>query len=89
MIQSILYWKMAAFRCVIYMLVVGGGTFLSMTESYSGDDWTNLSTFECARVYATCTSAALGALLAFLDQTMSKLNGGPVKPVEETKPPTQ
>lgn len=73
-VQNIWYWRMAGVRCLTYMAVVFGGTFLSMTETYTGDQWFELSTFETVRVFVTCGGASLGALLAFLDQTMAKLN---------------
>ena len=76
-VNSFLYYKMAAFRCVIYMLIVGGTTLLSNTENYSELEWEHLCDFYRWRIYLGAIIAALGVLIAFLDQTMARLTTQP------------
>lgn len=72
-LESIGYWKMATLRCLIYALIVYATTFLSMTETYTGDEWRLLSWFETIRIHVSCWVAAGTTVVAFLDQTMARL----------------
>lgn len=81
-VYNFLYWKMAIFKAILYTAIVYGTTFLSQTETYTGEQWTALSLFETIRIHIFCAIAAGGTLKAFLDETMTKLS-----PEADTPPP--
>lgn len=76
MMALMTYWKMAWLRAIIYMLFVGGTTFLGQTETWSDATWHDLGTFLRTRLVFTCCIASFGTLLAFLDTTMGQLRNG-------------
>jgi hypothetical protein len=74
--QSMWYWRIAALRCFVYMLIVGGGTFLSMTETWSAETWSSTPMFLKVRLFIGVGLSSFGVLLAFLDTTMNALREG-------------
>src|SRR5687768_9866093 len=67
------YWRMATIRCLVYMGITAGATFLTLTESYSTNQWLELGPFLKLRIYLSCLGAAGTVMVAFLDSTMGEL----------------
>lgn len=67
------YWRMAVMRVFLYMSFVYISTYLTLTETFSSSQWAELGQFLKNRLHLSCLVPALGALLAFMDSTMSRL----------------
>ncbi len=70
------YWKMAFFKALLYMLVVGATDFLTNTETWSQETWDNTGPFIVIRMFCGVAIAMLTVMIAFLDSTMSNLKNG-------------
>lgn len=71
--RAVMYWKMAVLRAIIYMGVVGIGTFTALTGGVDTGDWVGMGWFEREKVYLSVIGSCLTTLVAFLDSTMGKL----------------
>lgn len=77
------YWKLATLRCSIYALLVGWGSFQAGVEGFASfDDMTRMQLLKLAGNIATSMA---GVWLAFLDQTLSRLQKQTPPTAEPTK----
>lgn len=72
-VQQAWYWRLAVLRVFTYMAITAGATFLTLTESYSTQQWKELGDFLKWRVYISCAGAAGTVFVAFMDSTMGEL----------------
>ena len=70
--EIIVSYKLVWVRVILYMLIPSVTTFLSQTETWSGETWNNTSTFLKCRVFAYSGMAGLMALAAFIDQSLAR-----------------
>ena len=70
--DTIIAFKLVWLRVALYMLIPSVTTFLSQTETWSGETWTNTATFLKCRVFAYSGMAGLMALAAFIDQSLAR-----------------
>ena len=65
------YWRMAVIRCLIYGSIVAWGVFKAGVEGF--DSLSDLSHLQLLKLKGDMCVAFGGVLLAFLDNTLSKL----------------
>lgn len=71
-------WKLATVRCCIYAAIVGWGSFQTGVEGY--ESFHDMTQMQFWKFLGNIGVSMLGVWLAFLDQTMSRINNGPVEP---------
>jgi hypothetical protein len=69
--NGFLYWKLSTLRVILYGMIVMWGTFLSGVEGF--DDLTDLSRLQLIKLCGGVVVSFIGVLLAFLDQTLTKI----------------
>lgn len=75
-LSSLNYWKLATIRCLIYMSIAGIADFLTDTETWSQETWNNTGPFLKIRLLLGTWATMATILVAFLDNTMSRLKNG-------------
>jgi hypothetical protein len=65
-------FKFVWLRALGYVLVPAVTLFLSKTETWSGETWSNATDFEKVRLFITCGLPGITALMALIDQSMAR-----------------
>ena len=65
-------YKLVWFRCVGYLLVPTVTLFLSKTEDLTGTQWHQMEGFDRFRLYLLCGLNGFNALMAVIDQSLSR-----------------
>lgn len=73
--QTVMYWKLSAFRCLLYAAIVMWGVFKAGTQGY--DHMSDMSSLQKIWLYGDMFVAGGGVVLAFLDTSITKLGGTP------------
>lgn len=68
-----LYWQLSTLRSFLYMGIVGWGAFMAGTEGY--DTLSGMTWLQLIKLFGGVSATMLGVLLAFLDQTITKISG--------------
>ncbi len=69
------YWKMAWLRVFLYGSITAWATFANGTEGFEA--LSQLTPMAKIKLFGGCAVAFAGVIVAFLDNTMSRLRGGP------------
>lgn len=69
-----LYWKLSTIRCGLYALIVAGNTFQAGVEGY--DSMASMTPLQKGKLAWNIIAAMFGVWLAFIDTTISKVQGG-------------
>jgi hypothetical protein len=70
--ETVVAFKLVWIRVSCYFIIPFVIMFLSQTETWSGETWDNTHPFLKWRLFVTCCIAGLNALIAFIDQSMSR-----------------
>lgn len=71
LLASMLYWKVAIARVLLYCALSFGNTFVALTETFGDDTWSAMGWFTKGRVLLQCLLGAIPPLIAFFDSTLS------------------
>jgi hypothetical protein len=70
--ELIIAYKLVWFRVSCYFLIPFITTFLALTETWSGDTWSETHVFLIMRILFASTLAGLISIVAFIDQSLDK-----------------
>ena len=70
--DTVVAYKLVWIRVLLYVLIPSATTFLSQTETWSGETWSNTSGFLKGRVILYSALSGAAALAAFIDQSMAR-----------------
>ena len=72
--DTIVAYKLVWVRVACYFVLPFAVTFLSLTETWTGDTWTVTAPFLKARLFASCFVSGLTSFVAYLDSSFTKAN---------------
>jgi hypothetical protein len=70
--ETAIAYKMVWFRIALYFILPVITTFLTQTESMSGQAWEDTSMFLRYRMLAICLVPGFMAIAAFIDQSLAR-----------------
>ena len=70
--ETIVAFKLVWVRVLLYVLIPSVTTFLSQTETWSGQTWNDTAVFLKARVFLYSALSGCMALAAFIDSSMQR-----------------
>lgn len=83
-----MYWKLSTVRCLLYGAIVAWGMFVSGTEGFTS--LSEMSGLQLIKLLGNMLFAGFGGVvLAFLDQTLSRLQSQKPQPEQPPKTPEQ
>lgn len=82
-VASAWYWRLAAFRCLIYGLMVSWPVFKAGVEGY--ERYSDMSDMQHAKLYGDMAIAFFGVLIAFFDSSIQKLSSAKEAQDQPTK----
>ena len=72
-IDTVVAFKLVWFRVLMYLLIPSLSTFISLTETWSGETWEHTHVFLRWRLFVSCVLPGFAAIVGYIDASFQKV----------------